>query len=974
MKIAQKLSLGFLCTSFILALLGGFTLKTNVKIENETDTVVNHTLVETENFAKIVDHFLAIDDECQELYINIVRNNGQNNLNYSSLSNFEDILLDIKQKLSNSKESELSAQHHLDVQAEHLSIKNSNLQLLEQIETEFAIYQKNLQTYLDLLATDPHAAYDFYVDSTDEHLENKFLPLLKQYQDSHFKQLKSEALDVEQSLFKENLLIGLFIVISILIALGLGLIISESIAKPIKKLEKIASLIKQGKLNTILSLDTNRKDELGLLAQSFNEMVHSLKSSTVSKSFLDNILDSLLDSLIVVNLQGSIQKVNRATLNLLGYQQQELMGTNLSSVTADEFAEHRAWCSPNFLGTRETHYLTKDGIKIPVAFSSSIILNDQNEAQGIVCLARDITEKHLAERALKESEERYALASRATNDGLWDWNLRTKQIYFSPRWKFLLGYEEHSLSNSPDEWFKRVHPEYLEELSRLTTTSIQNSSAHFEISYPMQHRDGSYRWMLCRGIAVPDEQGEVYRLIGSQTDITNSRQALEQLRHDALHDKLTGLANRVHFLEELQKSLQMARSHREHQFAVMFLDLDRFKYINDSLGHQTGDQLLLEFTRRLQTCLSHEYLLARFGGDEFTILVRKIKCLDDVTQLAQVIHKQLQLPFYLQEQEVFVSSSIGIVMSDDRYEQVEDLLRDADTAMYQAKAAGKGRYQVFELGMYQKVKTILGVENDLRRALEKSELVIFYQPIVKLNSRKIESFEALVRWQHPQKGIISPGDFIPIAEETGLIVPLGWYVLEQACAQMHQWQKKYQVASSMSLSVNLSPLQLEKFESQDNCQLVSQILHKTRLEPRSLSLEITESTVIGNVEQIVPLLQKLKDLGLKLSLDDFGTGYSSLSYLHCLPIDTLKIDRAFINSINKRGNHLELVNTIVTLAEKLKLKVIAEGVETMEQFTMLEELNCAYGQGYLFSKPINGEGVEVLLETMEQVNKWKLNN
>ena len=974
MKIAQKLSLGFLCTSFILAILGGFTLKTNMKIEQETDHVVNHTLVETENFATIVDHFLEIDDECHELYIEIVHSNGQNKLNYSTLTQFEEILLEIEQKLANSKKSELATPHHSTTQDKQLIKNYRDLQLLEQIETEFAVYQKNLQTYLDMLAVDPNAAYQFYVDTTDKHLENQFLPLIKKYQDLHFQQLKSEAIDVEQSLSQENLLIGLFIVISIAIALGLGLIISESIAKPIKELEKTAIQIKHGKLNTILAMETNRKDELGLLAQSFNEMIHSLKSSTVSKSFLDNILDSMLDSLIVVNLQGKIQKVNRATINLLGYQDHELIGTNLLSVIADKPLDDWAWCSPNFLGSHDLNYLNKDGTKIPVAFSSSIIINDQNEANGIVCLARDVTEKNLAEKALKESEERYALASRATNDGLWDWNLRTKQIYFSPRWKFLLGYEEHSLSNSPDEWFKRVHPEYLEELSRLTTTSIQNSSAHFEISYPMQHRDGSYRWMLCRGIAVPDEQGEVYRLIGSQADITNSRQALEQLRHDALHDKLTGLPNRAYFLEELQKSLQMALSDLEHQFAVMFLDLDRFKYINDSLGHQAGDKLLLEFVRRLQTCLSHEYFLARLGGDEFTILVRKIKCLDDVTQLAQVIHKQLQLPFYLQKQEVFVSSSIGIVMSDDRYEQVEDLLRDADTAMYQAKAAGKGRYQVFELGMYQKVKTILGVENDLRRALEKSELVIFYQPIVKLNSRKIDAFEAVVRWLHPQKGIISPGDFIPIAEETGLIVPLGWYVLEQACAQMHQWQKKYQVASSMSLSVNLSPLQLEKFENQDNCQLVSQILHKTGLEPSSLSLEITESTVIGNVEQIVPLLQKLKDLGLKLSLDDFGTGYSSLSYLHRLPIDTLKIDRAFINSINLGGHHLELVNTIVTLAERLQLKVIAEGVETMEQFTTLEELNCAYGQGYLFSKPINGEGVEVLLETMEQVNKWQLSN
>ncbi len=974
MKIAQKLSLGFLSTSFVLAILGGFTLKTNLKIKNETDFVINHTLKETENLTQIVDLLLSIDDQAHELYINIINNNIKGNINYSELKNFGNLLLAIEQKLLDSEQSELKNQEYLNILIDPGTIKNSNLQILEQIKREFVIYQKSLETYLDLLANDPNTAYQFYFDFTDKQLENKLLPLLKEYQDSHFQKLKSEALDVEQSLSQENFLICLFIIISISLALGLGLIISESIAKPIKHLEKTASEITKGKLNTILALDTNRKDELGLLAQSFNEMVHSLKSSTVSKSFLDNILSSMLDSLIVVNMQGKIQKVNQATLNLLGYQEHELIGRNLSSVLPNELSSNQAWYPPNFIGTSQINYISKDNTEIPVAFSSSFILNDQNEAKGIVCLARDITEKHLAEKALKESEERYALASRATNDGLWDWNLRTGQIYFSPRWKFLLGYEEHSLTNSPDEWFKRVHPEYLEELSRLTTTSIHNSSGHFEISYPMQHRDGSYRWMLCRGIAVPDAQGEVYRLTGSQADITNSRQAIEQLRHDALHDKLTSLPNRAYFLEELRKEWETARSYEEHKFAVIFLDLDRFKYINDSLGHQAGDNLLLEFARRLQTCLSHKHFLARLGGDEFTILVRNINYLDDVTQLAEVIHKQLQLPFYLQEQEqeIFVSSSMGIVMSDDRYKKVEDLLRDADTAMYQAKASGKGRYQVFELCMYQKVKDILDIENDLRRALEKSELVVFYQPIVELNNGKITGFEALVRWLHPKKGMIYPADFISIAEETGLIVPLGWYILEQACSQMHEWQKKYPVASSMSLSVNLSPLQLKKFESKDNSQFVSQILYKTGLEPKFLNLEITESTVIANLEEIVPLLQEWKNLGLKLSVDDFGTGYSSLSYLHSLPINTLKIDRTFINQINLGSDHLELVKTIVTLAKRMNLKVIAEGVETMEQVTTLKELDCGYGQGYLFSKPINCEGVKVVLETMEQLNQGKL--
>ncbi len=973
MKIAQKLSLGFLSTSFVLAVLGGFTLKTNWRIKKETDIVINHTLKETENLTNIVDNLLSIDDQSHELYINSIINKNQGTISYSDLKEFRDLLLDIEAKLLDSEQSELENKNNFEIEINQTKVKSNNLDILKQIKQEFLIFQENLEKYLDMMGDDPNTAYQFYFDFTDNQLEEKLLPLLKEYKDSHFQKLKSEALDVEESLSQENLLICLFILISISLALGLGLIISESIAKPIKHLEKTASEITKGKLNTILALDTNREDELGLLAQSFNEMVHSLKSSTVSKSFLDNILNSMLDSLIVVNMQGKIKKVNQATLNLLKYQEEELIGRNLSCVLPDELSSNQAWYPPNFIGTSEINYISRENIEIPVAFSSSFIINDQNEAKGIVCLARDVTEKHLAEKALKESEERYALASRATNDGLWDWNLRTQEIYFSPRWKFLLGYEEHSLSNSPDEWFKRVHPEYLEELSRLTTNSINDSSAHFELSYPMLHRDGSYRWMLCRGIAITDEEGEVYRLTGSQADITTSRQAIEQLRHDALHDKLTDLPNRAYFLEELRKTWETARSNKEYKFAVIYLDLDRFKYINDSLGHQAGDQLLLEFARRLQTCLSHKHLLARLGGDEFTILVKNINYLDDVTQLAETIYKQLQLPFYLkeQEQEIFVSSSMGIVLSDDRYKEVEELIRDADTAMYQAKAAGKGRYQVFELCMYQKVKTILGIENDLRRALEKSELVVFYQPIVELNGGKIIGFEALVRWLHPQKGMIYPDDFIAIAEDTGMVVPLGWHILEQACSQMLEWQKKYQVTNDMSLSVNVSPLQLKKFETEDSSQILSQILHKTGLEPKFLNLEITESSVIGNMEEIVPLLQKWKNLGIGLSIDDFGTGYSSLGYLHSLPIDTIKIDRTFINEINSSRDRLELVNAIVTLAKRMKLKVIAEGVENLEQVNTLKQLNCSYGQGYLFSKPINCEGVKVVLETMEQLNTWK---
>ncbi|MGK7914606.1 MAG: EAL domain-containing protein, partial [Prochloraceae cyanobacterium] len=687
-----------------------------------------------------------------------------------------------------------------------------------------------------------------------------------------------------------------------------------------------------------------------------------------SKSYLDDILSSMIDSLIVIDIEGNIQKVNQATLRLLGYQESELINKSIKLILPDQSLTIESSICNYFIGSCETTYLSKEGKKIPVAFSSSCILNDEKKAQGVVCVARNITEKQLAEKALRESEERYALASRAANDGLWDWNLTTNQIYFSPRWKSLLGYEDDEIDNSPEEWFTRVHPEYTDQLTREIITHLQNDISHFEISYPMEYNDGSYRWMLCRGIAVQDQEGKVYRLTGSQTDITLSRLVEEQLRYDALHDKLTGLPNRAFFLEELEELLETSKHEQDSMFTVLFLDLDRFKFINDSLGHLVGDELLIEFAHRIQTCLSSENTFARLGGDEFVIILKNIKNISDATQLAENIQKKLKKPFQLQGNEIFVSVSIGIAQSTSNYEQIEDILRDADTAMYQAKASGKARYALFEPGMHQKVLKTLALENDLRRALEQGEFELLYQPIVKLSNRQIMGFEALLRWQHPTKGFVSPEQFISLAEETGVIVPIGWWVMREAARQMRRWQERYPLHSSMTISVNVSAKQLDEINQVLN--QIEKILEQTGLPPSCLKLEITESIIMNNTEQVAFMLKQLKALGIRLSMDDFGTGYSSLSYLHQLPIDTLKIDRSFVRNIDVDSEKFELAQTIVNLAKNLKMEAIAEGIETSKQLAKLEQLNCKYGQGYFFSKPMTSERAEALISSEQQVIQW----
>ena len=580
-------------------------------------------------------------------------------------------------------------------------------------------------------------------------------------------------------------------------------------------------------------------------------------------------------------------------------------------------------------------------------------------------LEKEIIERQRAEAALRESEERYALAASGANDGLWDWNLRTHEVYFSGRWKSMLGYEEHEVENSLHEWFERIHREDLERVKMELTHHFQRLTPHFESEYRLLHQDGTYRWMLSRGLAVQDNKGKPYRIAGSQTDITERKLAEARLMHNAFHDALTGLSNRVLFMKRLGQALKLSQRRQNYLFAVLFLDLDRFKVINDSLGHMSGDQLLIAFVQRLLPHLRFGDTIARLGGDEFAILVENITEISDVTDIANRIQTELTLPFNLGGHQVFTSVSIGIALSSTGYDRPEELLRDADLAMYSAKALGKARYEVFDPAMHTSAVTLLQLENDLRRAVERQEFQLHYQPIVTLLTGRITGFEALIRWHHPERGLVLPAEFIPVAEETGLIVPIGYWVLKEACRQMCLWQAGSPTSPSLTISVNLS---VRQFVQADLIQQIDQILQETGLDARSLRLEITESVIMENAEAAAAMLLQLRSLGVQLYVDDFGTGYSSLSYLHRFPIDALKIDRSFISGMGVEHESAEIVQTIITLAQNLGIYVVAEGVETAVQLSQLRAINCkdGQGQGYFFSKPLEREAVEALLATQPQ--------
>ncbi|MBA3944456.1 MAG: EAL domain-containing protein [Herpetosiphonaceae bacterium] len=556
------------------------------------------------------------------------------------------------------------------------------------------------------------------------------------------------------------------------------------------------------------------------------------------------------------------------------------------------------------------------------------------------------------------AEERYSLAARGANDGLWDWNLITNEVYYSTRWKEMMGCGEADIGTSPEEWFGRVHPEERTRVKAEIGVHCDGLTPHFESEHRMLDASGRYRWVLSRGLAVFDVGGKATRVAGSQTDVTVRKQVEEQLLHDALHDALTGLPNRVLFMKRLGRAVKRARRHPEYRFAVLFLDLDRFKVVNDSLGHTAGDALLVDLGRRLLAGVRPDDTVARLSGDEFGILLEGISDLHFAMMAADRLQARMAEPFVLQGNKLFSAISMGIAYSAAEYEQPEEVLRDADIALYRAKAMGRARYVVFTHSMHVRAVELLQLEIDLRRAIEREEFVVYYQPIVSLKTDQITGFEALVRWQHPERGLLEPGEFITVAEETGLIAPLGWLVLREACHQMRVWHVGFPEYPPLTMNVNFSGTQ---FAHPDLRRHFEAIFHDIVMDAGRLRLEITETVMMEHAGSHADVLAYLRSLDIQLHVDDFGTGYSSLGALDQFPISALKIDRLFVMRLGANGEHGELLETIITLAHNLRIEVIAEGVETVAQREYLRMLGCDYGQGYLFSPAVDARGASALL-------------
>jgi diguanylate cyclase (GGDEF)-like protein/PAS domain S-box-containing protein len=576
----------------------------------------------------------------------------------------------------------------------------------------------------------------------------------------------------------------------------------------------------------------------------------------------------------------------------------------------------------------------------------------------LVRAIRYAVERTHAEEALLESEQRYALAVQGANDGLWDWNIATGETFFSPRWAAILGLRADGVGATVEEWFSRVHPDDVSELKEALAAHFDGKEEQFEHEHRLRCADLEYRWVLARGVAVRGADGAPARMAGSLTDITVRKRAEERLLHDAFHDALTGLPNRTLFLDRLGLALEQSRRHKGIAFAVLFLDLDRFKNLNDSLGHSAGDSLLVEFATRLKACVRPGDTVARLGGDEFGVLLSDVAAPEDATRVAERILELLEQPFEIGPHEVVITASIGIALGSAEYDRPEDILRDTDTAMYRAKSAGRACFQVFDQAMHSSVAALLKLEMDLRRAVERSSFVMHYQPIIALDVGRIVGFEGLVRWVDPERGVVPPLRFISVAEETGLIVPIGWWALREACSQVRQWQERWPSDPPLYASVNVSG---KIFGQPDIVERVWRVLEETGLPATSLRLEITEGILMDHGEAALKVLAELRALGVQFSIDDFGTGFSSLSYLQRFSYDTLKIDRSFIAGMQEKPDVNAIVQTIVGLGNRLGMSVVAEGVETVGQFERLKAMNCPAAQGFWFSEPLEPLGAERLL-------------
>ncbi len=680
------------------------------------------------------------------------------------------------------------------------------------------------------------------------------------------------------------------------------------------------------------------------------------------------VYDRVAVGLASSSFDGRLLDVNSRFCEMLGYTRAELLQKTVSEVTHPEDRPRtKLELDKLFTGEiscffQEKRYLRKDGSEFWSSTGVSVVKDGTGGPAYSLGVIRDITDRKVTEAALRESENRYRLLAENSNDLVCLHEPDGRYLYVSQSSQPLLGYHyTEMVGRDPYEF---LHPEDRDRIQREAREQAVAGFFSVPVTYRMRTKSGAYIWFETLTKPILDECGRVARLQTTSRDITERIKAQELLVYEARHDRLTGLPNRAFLIERLELALQLLKRKPQRQFALLFLDLDRFKVVNDSLGHLVGDRVLAAIAARLHCFIRSSDLAARLGGDEFVLLLSAVTGIEAAVRVAERVAADLSAPIDLDGREIVLGASIGVALGKPSYERAEDILRDADLAMYRAKSRGSStnKIEVFDNVLHARALKRLHLENDLRQALQQDEFVVEYQPIVSLTTSQIVSFEALIRWQHPERGRITPEEFVPIAEETGAIVSIDRWVLKTACQDLAMWHQRYPRAATVKVGVNLCARDLH---SPNFSAEIERVLEESGLPGQYLTLEITESMLLADIERTTALLDRLKALGVRISLDDFGTGYSSLAYLHQLPANNLKIDRSFVSRVPSDRRSCKIIETVIALSNSLGIEAIAEGIETQQQLELLSELGCELGQGFYFAKALSAERVGKLLDGKE---------
>lgn len=688
------------------------------------------------------------------------------------------------------------------------------------------------------------------------------------------------------------------------------------------------------------------------------QLAKTLQSSRIDYDLLSDLSHT---GLLFFDEHGIASATNESLCAITGHSREKLLQLDWYDLldNHDQTLFFRHWQNALNKGKEfelKVHIMRADGEKRYCKINI-VIQPEQSQYNRVVAVFFDITEPTRIQTQLNNSERLWKFALEGNDQGIWEWDVETDEMFLSQKWRQMLGYQDIKLSNTIQQWYKLIHPDDIEPTKAAINNLLEKISNHMECEHRLQTSDGGYIWFFVRAMVMEqDTFGRPRKIIGVHTDISEQKSQQEQIHHLAYHDTLTDLPNRMFLQEEVKLRLSIMKRYQHHG-ALLFLDLDRFKVVNDTMGHHKGDLLLQKVAERISACIRSGDLLARLGGDEFAILLgqqtdNRHEIANHAHLLAEKILDTVSGVFDLGSKHVTTGASIGITIFPGDGEDFDELLRHADAAMYKAKKQGRNCFQYYERSLEDEIQKHMQLENELRAAISNKELVVYFQPKVCLEKGMVHGAEALVRWQKPDGQLVSPLDFIPIAEETGLIIPLGDWVLLDVLEKMSQWIQLPQFQSFQRVAVNVSAKQ---FQDQQFIYRLKLLLNKHSNLAHRLELEITESAFIHNLEDTILRMNELKKLGITFALDDFGTGYSSLAFLKQLPVDVLKIDRAFINDIETDEGDAALVKATISMAKALDLKVVAEGVENLIQMNFLQRNGCEYFQGYLFSPPVSAD-------------------